>query len=84
MGIGLATDGYAFPDAITKFSEARLRLTSPGSPPGPCKETAGQTGQRHKREPEQAALFLEFLRWKEEQSGVNSLAVEPLRATISP
>jgi len=35
-------------------------------------------------ESEQAALFLKFLRWKEQQSAVNSLADEPLRPTISP
>jgi len=49
--------------------------------------TAGQTGQRseHKlSEAEQTALFLEFLRWKEQQSAANNNAVEPLRGPISP
>jgi hypothetical protein len=35
-------------------------------------------------EPEQAALFLEFLRWKEQHSAVNSNSVEPLQGAISP
>jgi hypothetical protein len=41
-------------------------------------------GTHQLSEAEQAALFLEFLRWKEQRSAVNSLAVEPLRPTISP
>jgi hypothetical protein len=40
---------------------------------------------RNLSESEQAALFLEFLRWKEQQSAVNSnAAAESLRGTISP
>jgi hypothetical protein len=40
---------------------------------------------RNLSESEQAALFLEFLRWKEQQSAVNSNATaESLRGTISP
>jgi hypothetical protein len=35
-------------------------------------------------ESEQAALFLEFLRWKEQQSAVNSNASESLHGTIGP
>jgi hypothetical protein len=49
--------------------------------------TDGRTGQRGKHklsEAEQAALFLEFLRWKDEHNAVNSSAVESLRGTISP
>jgi hypothetical protein len=49
--------------------------------------TARQTGQRGKHklgEAEQAALFVEFLRWKEQQSAANSNAVELLRGPISP
>jgi hypothetical protein len=49
--------------------------------------TTGQTGHRdtHKlNEAEQTALFLEFLRWKEQQSAANSNAVEMLRAPINP
>jgi hypothetical protein len=39
---------------------------------------------RNLSESEQAALFLEFLRWKEQQSAVNSNAAESLRGTIGP
>ena len=49
--------------------------------------TTGQTGLRRKHklsESEQAALFLEFLRWKEQQSAANSNAAGPLRGPISP
>jgi hypothetical protein len=34
-------------------------------------------------ESEQAALFIEFLRWKEQHSALNSRALEPSRQTIS-
>jgi hypothetical protein len=51
------------------------------------RSTARQTDGRGKHklsEAEQAALFLEFLTWKEQQSAVNSNAVESLRGPISP
>jgi hypothetical protein len=45
----------------------------------------GLTGRRstHERsESEQAALYLEFLRWKEQQSAANSRASEPSQEAI--
>jgi hypothetical protein len=62
---------------------ARVTVSPEHREPSP----AGQTGLRSKRklsESEQAALFLEFLRWKEKQSVVNSNGAESLRGTISP
>jgi hypothetical protein len=42
-------------------------------------------GMRNLNETEQAALFVEFLRWKEQQSAVDSnAAAESLRGTIAP
>jgi hypothetical protein len=42
-------------------------------------------GMRNLNDSEQAALFLEFLRWKEQQSAVDSnAAAESLRGTIAP
>jgi hypothetical protein len=49
--------------------------------------TAGQTAQRGRpplSESDQAALFLEFLRWKEQQGTANSHAIEPPRRTVNP
>jgi hypothetical protein len=49
--------------------------------------TAGQTAQRGRpplSESDQAALFLVFLRWKEQQGTANSHAVEPPRRTVNP
>ena len=51
------------------------------------RSTAGQTAQRGGpplSESEQAALFLEFLRWKEQQGTANGRAVEPPRQTVNP
>jgi hypothetical protein len=48
---------------------------------------SGQNGQRSTRklsESEQAAMFPEFLRWKEQHNAVNSSAVESLQGAISP
>jgi hypothetical protein len=73
------------PEAV----QTRRTLLTVGraSPQHREQSAAGQTGQRGKHklsEAEQAALFHEFLRWKEQQGAVNSNAVEPLRGTISP
>jgi hypothetical protein len=63
-------------------------LTVAGVPPERREPSiSGQNGQRSARklsESEQAALFLEFLRWKEQHDAVNSSAVESLRGAISP
>jgi hypothetical protein len=51
------------------------------------RSTAEQTAQRSRpplSESDQAALFLEFLRWKEQQGTANSRAVEPPRRTVNP
>jgi hypothetical protein len=48
---------------------------------------AGRTAQRARSplgESDQAALFLEFLRWKEQRVTANSGAVEPPRQTSNP
>jgi hypothetical protein len=48
---------------------------------------AGRTAQRATlplSESDQAALFLEFLRWKEQRGTANSGAVEPPRQTSNP
>jgi hypothetical protein len=51
--------------------------TSARTPPG-------LTERKHQlSESEQAALFIEFLRWKEQHSALNSRALEPSRQTIS-
>jgi hypothetical protein len=66
--------------AQTRRTSARLTVAREPS-------TSGQTGQRSMRklsEFEQEALFLEFLRWKEQHSAMNSNAVESLRGAISP
>ena len=49
--------------------------------------TAGQTGERGKHklsEAEQATLFLEFLRWREQRNAVHSNAAESQRGAINP
>jgi hypothetical protein len=51
----------------------------------PARVSPEHRSVRNLSESEQAALFLEFLRWKEQQSAVNSsAAAESLRGTISP
>jgi hypothetical protein len=61
------------------------------APPAPrtvrvsARSELGLTGRRSKHEhseSEQAALFLEFLRWKEQQSAANSRAAEPSQEAI--
>jgi hypothetical protein len=50
------------------------------------RSTAGQTVQRGRlplSESDEAALFLEFLRWKEQQGTANSPTVEPSRQTVN-
>ena len=49
--------------------------------------STAETGQRGKHklsEAEQATLFLEFLRWREQRDAVHSNAAESLRGTINP
>jgi hypothetical protein len=51
------------------------------------RSTAGQTVQRGGlplSESDEAALFLEFLRWKEQQGTANNPTVEPSRQTVNP
>jgi hypothetical protein len=51
----------------------------------PARVSPEHRSVRNLSESEQAALFLEFLRWKEQQSAANSnAAAESLRGTISP
>jgi hypothetical protein len=62
--------------ALPQFTVARV------SPEQRETSNAGQTGYRGKRklsESEQETLFLEFLRWKEQRSAVNSDATETMR-----
>jgi hypothetical protein len=70
----------------TRHKLSRLDL-SRSSPELRELSATGQTGQHHEHklgEAEQAALFLEFLRWKEQQNGANSDAVGLLQRPISP
>jgi hypothetical protein len=74
---------------VTSETQHRLSRLDLASAPLELEKisTTGQTGQRGKHklsEAEQAALFLEFLRWKEQQNEGNSNAVELLPGPISP
>jgi hypothetical protein len=74
---------------VTSETQRKLsRLELASVPPEPEKiSTTGQIEPRGKHklsEAEQAALFLEFLRWKEQQNEGTSNAVELLRGPISP
>ena len=51
--------------------------------PSTSSQTA-QSGTRKLSESEQAALFLQFLRWKEQQGSTNNRAGEPSSKAISP
>jgi hypothetical protein len=73
---------------VTPATAQTPRLTVARVPPERREPSiSGQNGQRSTRklsESEQAALFLEFLRWKEQHNAVSSSAVESLRGAISP
>jgi hypothetical protein len=55
--------------------------------PTPVRSAAGRTAQPGRwplSESDQAAVFLEFLRWKEQQGAANGHALDPPHQTVDP
>jgi hypothetical protein len=72
----------------TQRTSARSALGLTVSSKHQVRESGQAAVTRRSRPPlsesDQAALFLEFLRWKEQQGTANSGAVEPPRRTVNP
>jgi hypothetical protein len=75
------TTAPATPQTRRTLPRSDLARTSPERGE---RSTAGQTGEHKLSEAEQANLFLEFLRWREQRNGVHSNAAESLRGAINP